>query len=515
MMVTLTPFSRAGRTIRTTDSPSRGVFAIADSGDAARMDDAATATTTAPDVRANRARLTALIVACALFMQNLDSTVISTALPTMARAFAVEPTHMNVALTSYLLSLAVFIPASGWIADRFGARRVFRAAIAVFTLGSILCGYADSLVFLVLARILQGAGGAMMVPVGRLVLLRTVAKSELVAAMAWLSTPALLGPVLGPPLGGFIVTYVSWRWIFYINVPIGVLGMALVTLYVQDVREPASSRFDWLGLLLSGTALATLMFGFETIGRGVLPVALSATMIGVGSVLGVLYGLHARLHPAPLIDLSLMRIPTFMVAVAAGTLFRVGIGALPFLLPMMLQLDFGLSAAQSGLVTFASSLGALAMKPATTSALRWFGFRDTLVYNAVIAACFLATISAFRPWWPSYLIYAVLLSGGFLRSLQFTAYNALAYSDIPRAQMSKATSFYAAMQQVSLTIGVSSGAASLTVSMALDGHTTPMLGDFSLAFLVVSCVSLCAAPVALLMPPNAGRELSGHRAGAD
>jgi EmrB/QacA subfamily drug resistance transporter len=460
--------------------------------------------------RIGRTRLTALIVACALFMQNLDSTVISTALPTMARAFGAEPTHMNVALTSYLLSLAVFIPASGWIADRFGARRVFRAAIAVFTIGSILCGLADSLAFLVLSRILQGAGGAMMVPVGRLVLLRTVAKSELVAAMAWLSTPALLGPVLGPPLGGFIVTFFSWRWIFYINVPIGVLGMTLVTLFVEDVREPVTSKFDWLGLLLSGSALASLMFGFETIGRGVLPVAVSASMLAIGAGVGALYGVHARIHPAPLIDLSLMRIRTFMVSVVAGTLFRVGIGAIPFLLPMMLQLNFGRSAAQSGLITFASSLGALAMKPATTRALRWFGFRDTLVYNAVIAAGFLALSAAFRPAWPLYLIYAVLLSGGFLRSLQFTAYNALAYADIPRARMSKATSFYAAMQQVSLTLGVSSAAASLTVAMAVHGHDAPMLSDFSVAFLVVSFVSMCAAPVALLMPRRAGRELSGH-----
>jgi len=475
------------------------------------MDDAASATA-APAVRTRigRTRLTALIVACALFMQNLDSTVISTALPTMARAFGAEPTHMNVALTSYLLSLAVFIPASGWIADRFGARRVFRAAIAVFTVGSMLCGYADSLTFLVLSRILQGIGGAMMVPVGRLVLLRTVAKSELVAAMAWLSTPALLGPVMGPPLGGFIVTYFSWRWIFYINVPIGLLGMTLVTLFVEDVREPGGGKFDWRGLFLSGLCLSCLMFGFETVGRGLVPLSLSLSMIGIGCVFGALYGLHARVHRAPLIDLSLMRVRTFMVAVMAGTMFRIGIGAVPYLLPMMLQLNFGRSAAQSGLITFASSVGALAMKPATTRALRWFGFRDTLVRNAMIAAAFLALSAAFRPWWPLWLIYAVLLSGGFLRSLQFTAYNALAYADIPRSRMSKATSFYAAMQQVSLTLGVSSAAASLTVAMALNRHDAPMLGDFSVAFLVVAFVSMCAGPVALLMPLGAGRELSGH-----
>jgi hypothetical protein len=252
------------------------------------------------------------------------------------------------------------------------------------------------------------------------------------------------------------------------------------------------------------------MFGLETIGRGVLPVAFSAAMIGVGVVIGALYGLHARFHPASLIDLSLMRIRPFMVSVVGGTLFRVGIGAIPFLLPMMLQLNFGRSAVQSGLITFASSVGALAMKPAATSALRGFGFRDTLAYNAVIASVFLALSAAFRPWWPLYLIYAVLLAGGFLRSLQFTAYNALAYADIPRSRISKATSFYAAMQQVSLTLGVSSAAASLTVAMTWHGHETPMLNDFSVAFLVVSFVSMCAGPVALLMPHGSGRELSGH-----
>src|SRR5579872_2304581 len=226
----------------------------------------------------SRTRLTAVIVACAMFMQNLDSTVIATALPTMAKAFGADPVHMNVALTSYLLSLAVFIPASGWIADRFGTRTVFRAAIAVFTIGSVLCGRADSLGFLVASRVVQGIGGAMMVPVGRLVLLRTAPRNELVAAMAWLTMPSLLGPVLGPPVGGFIVTYFNWRWIFDINVPIGVLGIVLVSMFVEDVREPPRGRFDGFGLLLCGVALSGLMFGLETAGRGVVSHNLTLTM---------------------------------------------------------------------------------------------------------------------------------------------------------------------------------------------------------------------------------------------
>lgn len=466
---------------------------------------------TMPASRLGRTRLTALIVACALFMQNLDSTVIATALPTMARAFGAEPTHMNVALTSYLLSLGVFMPCSGWLADRYGTRTIFRAAIGLFTLGSILCGMADSLLFLVFARILQGFGGAMMVPVGRLLLLRTTPKSELVAAMAWLSMPALLGPVLGPPIGGFIVTWFSWRLIFDINIPIGILGITLVTLFIEDIREPRGAPFDWRGFVLSAIALASLMFGLETIGRGVVPRWISLTSLSAGVVAGLAYAWHARVHPRPLIDLTLFRIRTFAIAVGAGTLFRIGVGAVPFLLPMMLQLTFGRSAAQSGLITFASSLGALVMKPVAVAVLRRLGFRRTLVFNGALSAVLLGLCAWFTPLWPVAFIYLVLLSGGFFRSLQFTAYNALAYADVPRERMSAATSFYSAMQQISLTLGVSVAAASLTVTMALSGHDAPLLADFSAAFVMVAFISLLAAPTALLMPRNAAAEMSGHR----
>ena len=350
----------------------------------------------------------------------------------------------------------------------------------------------------------------MMVPVGRLVLLRTVPKHELVAAMAWLSTPALLGPVLGPPIGGFIVTYFSWPLIFDINIPIGLLGVVLVSKFVEDVREPLHTRFDWRGLALSGTCLASLMFGLETAGRGVVEPALTQAMLGLGVVSALLYAWHARHTSAPLLDFSLLRHRTFLVAVTGGTLFRIGIGAIPFLLPMMLQLTFGKSAAQSGLITFASSLGALLMKPASTRALRWLGFRDTLVANAVLSAVLLGVIGLFRPDWPAAVIYTILIAGGFFRSLQFTAYNALAYADVPRPQMSAATSFYATVQQVSMTLGVSAGAASLTISMAAAGHSTPMLADFTIAFLVVATSTMLSTPVSLLMPRHAATEVSGH-----
>ena len=455
-------------------------------------------------------RLTALIVACALFMQNLDGTVIATALPAMARAFGADPVHMNIALTSYLLSIAAFIPASGWMADRFGARTVFGGAIAVFTLDSVLCGRADTLGFLVVARVLQGAGGALMVPVGRLVLLRTAAKHELVAAMAWLAVPALIGPVVGPPLGGLLVTYASWRWIFDINVPIGVLGVVLVARYVPNTREPGAGRLDATGLILSGLSLAGLMSGFEAAARPGLPQWFATSALALGVVAATLYARHARRHATPLLDFTLMRIPTFMVSVVGGSLFRVGVGATPFLLPLMLQIGFGMSALQSGMITFANAAGAIVMKPAATSTLRRFGFRDTLLVNGIISALSLGLCAAFRPAWPLAAIYAVLLLGGLFRSLQFTAYNTVAYADISPARMSAAASLYATLQQVSLTLGVTAGAGALQVAMTLSGHSQPALHDFSVGFIVVAGVSLLCAPASLLMPHTAGAELSGQ-----
>jgi EmrB/QacA subfamily drug resistance transporter len=416
-------------------------------------------------------RLTALIVASALFMEQLDGTVLATALPTMARSFDVDPLHMNVALTAYLLSLAVFIPASGKAADRFGSRTVFRAAIALFTVGSILCAQAPSLAFLVGARILQGIGGAMMVPVGRLVLLRSVSKADLVAAMAWLMIPATIGPILGPPVGGFIVSYLDWRWIFYINVPIGLLGIVLVTLFIEEVREPGRISLDLIGLLFSGIGLSCLIFGLEMASRGVGSHWLTGGMVAVGIVSGVLYVRHARSHPQPVLDLRLMRIPTFRLSVMCGTLSRIAVGALPFLLPMMLQLGFGMSAARSGLVTFVSSVGSLLMRTVAPKLLRQMGFRNVLIWIGLVATLLLAACAGFRPSWPIYLIYAVLLIGGFFQSLQFIAYNTIAYADVPRAQMSAATSFYTTFQQLSLTLGIATSAGVLSASIAVRGHS--------------------------------------------
>jgi EmrB/QacA subfamily drug resistance transporter len=456
-----------------------------------------------------RERLISVIVAAALFMQNLDGTVIATALPSMARAFHADPVHMNVALTAYLFAVALFVPASGWMADKYGTRNVFRAAIAVFTLGSVLCGRAETLPFLVAARVLQGAGGAMMLPVGRLILLRTVPKARLVNAMAWVTMPALVGPVIGPPLGGFIVQYADWRWIFDINVPIGAAGVVFASLFVPDRREAGAGRLDLLGLLLSGLALAGFLSVLELAGRDILPGLTVAALGGAGLLAGVLYWLHAREQARPLLDFSLMRQPSFAVSVLGGSLFRVGVGATPFLLPMMLQLGFGRTAVQSGMVTFAAAAGAVISKPGTSFVLRRLGFRPVLVGNALLCAIGLAGYAAFRADSPLWAMYAVLLATGYLRSLQFTAYNSIAYADIVPARMSAATTFYSAMQQISLTVGIPISAGVLHLVRA--GHTVPLARDFSVAFLVVAGISALAAPASLLLPKGAGAEMSGKK----
>ena len=455
-------------------------------------------------------RTTALIVASALFMQNLDSTVVTTALPSMARAFDVSPVTMNIVITSYLVSLAAFIPASGWVADRYGAKNVFRAAIIVFTAASILCGFSQSLPMLVGARILQGMGGAMMVPVGRLLLLRRVGKADLVAAMSWLTMPALLGPVIGPPVGGFLVTSLSWHWIFDINIPIGIIGVVLVTLFIRPDEGVDAAHFDILGQVLAGIGMAGLIMGLSSFGRGALPPAAAVALTVLGALAAGAYVLHARRAKFPLLDITLLQIPTFATSVVAGSMFRIGIGAMPFLLPLMLQLGFGLSPLRSGLITFVSAAGAITVKPIAKPLLRRFGFRAVLSVNAAISTAIIALTAAFRPDWPIALIYLVLLVGGVFRSLQFTAYNTIAYADIPPPRMSQATSLYSTLQQLSLTMGVTLGAAALAVFGVLAGRSHPGLPEFSAAFLIVAAVMLPASWLALRLPRSAGEEMSGH-----
>ncbi len=457
-----------------------------------------------------RQMLIPLIVACGLFMENLDSTVLSTALPAIARSLEENPLHLSLAMTAYLFSLAVFIPISGWVADRFGARTVFRAAIVIFTLGSILCGLSDSLTQFVLARVFQGFGGAMMVPVGRLVLLRAVPKSELVRAMAWLTVPALIGPVLGPPVGGFITTYLSWRWIFWINVPIGMLGVLLVTLFIEDIREERPPAFDWRGFALLGLGLTGLVGGFETVARDFLPDGLVAALFVSGAVMLTLYVLHARRRPHAVLDLSLLRIPTFRASILGGFLFRMGIGATPFLLPLMLQIGFGLSPFRSGLLTFAAAVGALLMKTTAGPILRRLGFRRVLIGNAVLCGAFLAAYGLFDPATPHWAILAVLIVSGYFRSLQFTSVNTLAYADMPRERMSRATSFAGIGQQLSLSVGIGTGALLLHLTVAARGDTQLAAMDFAPAFFALGLLAALSALVHVPLRADAGSEVSGH-----
>ncbi|WGF87153.1 DHA2 family efflux MFS transporter permease subunit [Marinivivus vitaminiproducens] len=455
-----------------------------------------------------RTRVIPLIIAVALFMEQLDSTVIATSLPAIADDLGESPIALKLALTVYLLTLAVFIPISGWTADRFGAKRIFRAAILVFTAGSIACACAQSLEHFVFARALQGLGGAMMTPVGRLVLLRSVEKHELVGALAWLTVPALLGPVLGPPVGGFITTFASWHWIFLINVPIGLIGWVLVTRFIPNHRVESPPPLDVLGFLYAGLGVGALAFGLSVAGLDLLPRSAVAGLIVGGGALCLLYLHHARRVANPILDFDLLRLPTYYASVVGGFLFRIGIGSLPFLLPLMFQLGFGMTPFESGMLTFASALGALIMKASAAPILRRFGFRRVLAVNAVLSAGFLATCSLFTPATPHALILALLLIGGFFRSLQFTSINAIAYADIPPAQISRATSLSAVGQQLSLSAGVALGAFALETAFHARGGAAIAAQDFGPAFLVVAAVAAASTLVFARLATDAGAVLA-------
>jgi EmrB/QacA subfamily drug resistance transporter len=456
-------------------------------------------------------RAAPLIVAVALFMENMDSTVIATSLPAIARAIGTNPLALKLAVTSYLLSLAIFIPASGWTADRFGARNVFRLAIGVFVLGSIGCALSRSLEDFVLARIFQGMGGAMMTPVGRLIVVRSTDKQLLLSAMSLLTIPALLGPICGPPLGGFITTYASWHWIFIINVPIGLLGIALATRYIPDVHAEHPYPFDLVGFILSGLGIGGLAFGLSVMGLAFLPDSIVAALLCVGAVAAAAYVIHARRAPAPIIDLNLLKLPTFRASIFGGFMFRLGVGALPFLLPLLLQIGFDLTPFQSGLITFTGALGSMFMKAAAVSVLGRLGYRNVLLYNSLISAAFLAACASFVHGMPFAAMIAILLVGGFFRSLQFTSINTIAYAEIEPPMMSRATSMVAAVQQLSLSTGVAVGALVVEITLRLKHGGAMGAGDFPPAFLAIGALSASAALIFVRLAPDAGAELSGRR----
>ena len=456
-------------------------------------------------------KLVAVIVASAIIMQQIDSTIITTALPQMAISLHTDPVRLSVAVTAYLLSLAVFVPLSGWAADRFGGRTIFRAAIAVFTLGSVFCGLSSNVITLTAARVLQGLGGAMMVPVGRLVLFRSVEKAQLIATMAYLQVPAQIGPLLGPPIGGFITTYFSWRWIFLVNVPLGLFGIVLVTRFFDNPKAEIRRPLDWSGFVLTGAALFCIMYGIEAIGRGRSEFAQMMVLLVLGVVLGGLALRHLLRSDHPLLDLSVFRIATFRASIGGGSLFRAGAGTLVFLLPLLLQIVFGLSAFASGSTTFASAVGSMSMKATARPIIRCFGFRKVILVNGVISAATVAMCAFFTPAMPVFLIFMLLLVFGFFQSLQFTATQAMTYADVPHPQMSTATSIASMAQQLSRGFGISFVAVLLHLSLAWRGESTLGTPDFAVAFTSAAVLALLSLGFGWTLRHEAAAEVSGHR----
>lgn len=451
-----------------------------------------------------------LVLAVALFMEHMDSTVIATALPAIAADIGTNPISLKLALTAYFVSLAIFIPISGWMADRFGAKNVFRGAIIVFVIGSVLCAVSGSLAAFVVSRFLQGMGGAMMTPIARLVLVRATPRSALVSAMAWLTIPALIGPLVGPPVGGFITTYVSWHWIFIINVPIGIVGIIVSGRVLPKISGEGRKPIDWTGFFLSAAAASGIVFGLSVISLPALPpwVGIVTTLVGLAAT--VAYVAHARRTADPLLNLRLFRSKAFRAAIGGGGLFRIGTGAVPFLLPLMLQLIFGLSPFQSGMLTFVSALGALSMKFLATATLRAAGFRTVTIASAVGGGILIGAIASFTVETSYAAIMAVLLAGGFLRSIFVTSTNALAFVDIDDRQAGQATAISAVAQQVSIALAVACAGGLLELVTVLSGGELDRTA-FVVAFLVAGAAAVLSALAFIGLPRDTGTAISGHR----
>jgi EmrB/QacA subfamily drug resistance transporter len=457
-----------------------------------------------------RGWLVPAIIGSALLMQTLSATVIANALPAMARSFGVEPLRLNTAITVYLLAAAIFLPLSGWLADRFGARRVFMTSIVLYAAGSAACGFTTELWQLILFRFLQGAAGATLMPVGRLVLLRTTPKSELVGALSVVTMPALLGPVVGPVIGGAIVTFADWRWIFFMNLPIALVGLILVYRHVPEVREQDPPPVDIPGIVLTGLGLAALIFGFENIGRDALSPWAIGGLFALGfASLGV-YGWHAGHTPHAVVQLDIFRKQTFRASVIGGAFLRIAMGANPFLLAMLLQVAFGMTAFAAGLMTFISAVGALVMKATAPPILRRFGFRSVLLVNAVIVGVSFLAYAFFRPDWPHWAIMVVLGVGGFFRSLQFTSLNGMAFADIDQDEMSRASTTSSMVQQLVQSIGIALSASLLHLLMTLRGASQLTVEVVSPAFVIVGAVTMISVFWFVRLPADAGDEMNGR-----
>jgi EmrB/QacA subfamily drug resistance transporter len=464
------------------------------------------------DAGPGHGRGVAWLVAGAFFMEMLDATVITTALPEMAQSFGVRPADMSIGMSAYLLALAVFIPVSGWVADRYGPRRVFGGALALFTLASILCGLSQSLGQFTAARILQGLGGAMMVPVGRLAVLRATPRQDLVRAIAIITWPGLAAPVIGPLVGGIITSTLGWHWIFFLNVP---LGLAAMVANARLVRGSAGGPrpFDVLGFVLTGVGCSMLMYAVDLCAKLNVQPAEVVTLFAVAVISLVLAGRHLRRTPHPLVDLSPMRYPTFAVTMYGGSLFRVAIGSAPFLLPLMFQVGFGMSPVQAGSFMLAMFAGNLAMKPATSWVMRAYGFRRVLVVNGLLVAvgfALCATLAAGTPyWWTS----ALLFFCGLSRSMQFTALNTLGFADVPKPAMTGATTLFSACQQLNAGLGIAFGAVALRAAEWLTGHGQAAPGPLQFRVALILSALLAAAAIfdSVRLPADAGDDISGHR----
>jgi len=452
-----------------------------------------------------------LIVGCAQFMHQFDGTMITTALPVMATSLNEDPLKLNLAITSYLLALAVFVPISGWMADRYGARRVFLAAIAVFTVSSVLCGLSGTLAEIVLWRTVQGIGGAMMTPVGRVIVVKSVPRLEILRAMNYVTIPAVLAPLIGPSVGGFIVTYFSWPWIFFLNLPIGIVGLVLVYAYVPDLREDTVAPLDLRGFVLTGLALAGLVFGFAAIGRGALPVQVIIASISIGAICAALYLAHAQRKSDPIIDLSLLRNRTFAASIWGGGLFYIGTTAQVFLMALLLQVGFGFSAFHAGLTLLAGAIGSTVMRFTFRPILNKLGFRWMLIWNGLLSGACLAACGLFTVETPLVVMLTVLFVAGFSRSTQFTGVQSLGYAEIPSGVMARATSFSSMMQQLMQSFGVGLTALVVHIGTVMHGHGDVITAsDVSHGFFAIGLLSALSVIIFYLLPSTAGSELTGR-----
>lgn len=448
-------------------------------------------------------RAVMVLVTGALFMETLDGSIIVTALPEMAQSFGTTAVALNIGVSAYLLALGVFIPASGWAVDRFGARRVFTLALLLFTASSALCGIADSLSSFVIFRIFQGIAGAMMVPVGRLVVIRHTPANLLMAAMSALIWPALIAPVLGPPLGGFIATNFGWRWIFYLNLPLGLIALIAAWRLVPDAHEEARRRFDWPGFLLCGTGTFMLLSGLERIVEHT--DAWSSALLSGGVLLLVAAVAHLRNVTSPLVGLYVFRIPTFLAAMRGGSLSRIAISSAPFLLPLTFQVGFGYDAFQSGLLLLFMFIGNLAMKSVTTPILKLFGYRPVMIWNGLFCALSLGSCALLQPDTPVPIVVAILIVAGMTRSMQFTVLSTIAYADVPKAQMSDANSLFNTLTQVAMAAGITLGALSIHAGHAFASSLGLISAgaDYRIAFVFVALFALTGLYDAFRLSPGA------------